>query len=687
MMCKLILTSIAISVVLSSSLCYAQTSLRIFEIQGADSVSPHINKIVTTSGVVTASYNGKNQLKGYFIQDTVGDGNENTSDGMFIFDDNKNTSIALGDFIKVTGTVKEYFKLTELAELTSIRTLSTKNHPIKPVEVALPLKKEAWEKFEGMLVHFKQKLTVTDNFYLGQYGELSLSAASRLYVPTEIVDPNDEFAQNTSFEGTSNIAAIIEQESRNNSNYVILNDGSTQPNPPVVPYLSKENSLRVGSKVLDLLGVVNFANNEYKIEPIDTPDFIYSDRPEVPSLGASSLKVASMNVLNYFNGNGTGGGFPTSRGAATLKEFERQRAKIVNAIKAIDADIIGLMEIENDGDGPLSAIQDLVNAVNEASGKVVYKQIADPRGARGNAGTDAIKVAIIYKPTSVTPIELSLSDTNVIHNRPPLSQTFVDNQSGVLSIIVNHFKSKGCSGAKGLDTDQKDGQSCFNAQRKAQASTLLKFIHRVQDASQDKDVLLIGDFNSYSEEDPLDLLRSEGMTSIIKNDYSYVFARQSGSLDHALVTPTLLPQVRGSAKWHVNADEPRVLDYGMKTNPSYLSSDAPYRFSDHDPVILGLSLAQDNLSNRDNSNGQYFNITQYDGSLKYRTLQEGTLELIIFDSRGKAVGQHNQYVGVGEGNLTIDSSIIQRPGLYLYKSIFKNSSGSVLSAGKFMQGE
>ena len=225
-----------------------------------------------------------------------------------------------------------------------------------------------------------------------------------------------------------------------------------------------------------------------------------------------------------------GGGFPTERGANTLIEFNRQRSKIISAIKNLNADVIGLTEIENDGDGVLSAIANLVSGLNDSTASGTYAYILDPKGANGNSGTDAIKVAMIYKPSIVTPVGLAKADTNIVNNRPPLAQTFtLNNNNEKFTVIINHLKSKGCTGASGSNNDQGDGQGCFNDQRKQQATELLAFIDSLKKSSGVADIISVGDYNAYGEEDPLDILRAGGLTDLLPGSYSYEFDGQSGS--------------------------------------------------------------------------------------------------------------------------------------------------------------
>ncbi len=251
--------------------------------------------------------------------------------------------------------------------------------------------------------------------------------------------------------------------------------------------------------------------------------------------------------------------------------------------------MVGLIEIENDGNGPTSAIADLVNGLNAAMGPGTYAFINDP--ATG-VGTDAIKNAIIYKPAVVTPQGAALSDTDVIYNRFPIAQAFRLNANGeVFVFVVNHFKSK--RSGSGDDGDKGDGQGRSNFTRKQQATALLGFIDELE--AIDADVLTVGDYNAYIQEDPIDILLSGGLVNLLDqpDTYSYIFNNQSGSLDHALVTPSLSSQVTGAAKWHINADEPNFADY---TSENAVYQNNPYRSSDHDPILVGLRLITPTIS-------------------------------------------------------------------------------------------
>jgi predicted extracellular nuclease len=238
-----------------------------------------------------------------------------------------------------------------------------------------------------------------------------------------------------------------------------------------------------------------------------------------------------------------------------------------------------------------------VDALNQAIGSKTYAYVAKPAAT----GTDAIRVAMIYKPAVLTPVGGALSDGDAVNNRPPMAQTFKVNANGAkFSLIVNHLKSKGsCGGATPGDTDSGDGQGCWTATRVQQAKRLFTyFIPTVVAAAGDPDVLAVGDFNAYGHEDPIAYLTDNGMVNELERfvrpngtPYSYVFDGQSGYLDHALASSALDPQVAGVTEWHNNADEPDAIDYNLGDTADDPYVNNPFRASDHDPVVVSLNLA------------------------------------------------------------------------------------------------
>ena len=565
------------------------------QIQGSEPASSYNGVVMTTQGVITAKVGS-----GFFLQDLNGDGDPSTSDAVFVF--GAQTPAVVGDLVKVTGTVDEYKpsgatrSYTELKDVSAVTRLGG-GYSIAPANVGLPNADLA--RVEAMLVRFTTPLTVNQNKYLGERGELTLSYGRR-------ENPTNRYPA-----GSPEAAALLAE---NAANEVVLDDG-VFTTPATIPYLAADGTVRSGDTVTDLTGVLDFGaigggGAAFKLQPTETPVFSRTnERLPAPVLPAG-VKVASANVLNFFttftdgkdawgrSGQGCTIGSRTSasecRGADNTAEFLRQRDKIVASLKNLDADVVGLMEIQNNGD---IAATYLVEQLNAAYGKTTYAVVPKPAAT----GTDAIRVAMIYKPAAVSLVGGALSDGDAVNNRPPMGATFKSLASGgKFSVIVNHFKSKASCGGAGVgDTDPGNGQGCWDKVRTSQAQRLATyFIPQVVAAANDPDVLVIGDLNAYGFENPINYLTgSAGLVNQIERfvrphgtPYSYVFDGQSGYLDHALASSSLSGQVAGAAEWHNNADEPEAIDYNLGDTPQDQFTMDPYRASDHDPVVVSLNL-------------------------------------------------------------------------------------------------
>ncbi len=587
----------------------------IYQIQGSG-MSAAITGNVATKGVVIGDYEGASPaLRGFYIQDVSGDGNAATSDGIFVFNANNN-NVNLGDLVRVAGTAAEFQDQTQISA-SSITKCGTGS--ITPVNVTLPFPDLNYaERFEGMLVKFPQTLYVTEHFQLGRFGQVVLSSSARLQQPTNVVAPG---------------APALAMQAQNDLNRIIVDDELNNQNPDPIRFgrggnpLSASNTLRGGDTVTNLVGVMTYtwsgnaaSGNAYRVRPVNAmgggvPNFVAANpRPTTPASVGGTLKVVGMNLLNYFNTFGTGactlgvgGGATDCRGAENTTEFDRQWQKTVAAIVAMNPDILAVNEIENDGYGPTSAIQDLVNRLNNAMGAGTFAFIdVDARTGQVNAmGTDAIKVGLIYKPSKVTPLGTAALNSvafvnggdSAPRNRPSLAQAFQQNSNNAKFVVnINHLKSKGSA----CDApDAGDGQGNCNIVRTNAANVLASWLATDPTGAGDPDILIIGDLNSYAKEDPVTALKNAGYTNLIETKvgasaYSYVFDGQWGYLDYALGTTSLTKQVTGVTEYHINADEPSVLDYNtnFKSAGQIVSLYAPdqYRVSDHDPVIVGLNL-------------------------------------------------------------------------------------------------
>jgi uncharacterized protein len=601
-----------------ADLC-TKTATPIYAIQGSGATAA-ITGPVTTRGVVVGDYEGASpNLRGFYLQDATGDANPATSDGIFVFN-GTDDSVTLGDVVVVSGTAGEFEGQTQISQAT-VATCGTGT--VAPTEVTLPMASAtAFERYEGMSVTMPQELSVTEHFQLGRFGQVTVSSGGRLVQPTNVVAPG---------------AAAIALQAQNDLNRVIIDDTLNSQNPDPIIWgrggepLSAANTLRGGDTTTGATGVLTWtwagnsaSGNAWRLRPVDQTGTgitfeAANPRPtSAPDVGGA-VQVAGMNLLNYFNtfdglpdrvDNCTGGvtGAPTDcRGADTQVELDRQTAKTVAAIAKVDADVIGINEIENDGYGSDSAIADLVDAVNGAVGAGTYAFIdADARTGQTDAlGDDAIKVGFLYKPAAVTPVGRTAVLNTVAfvnggdsapRNRPSLAQAWRSAVTGGVFVTdVNHLKSKG-SACDAPDTG--DGQANCAEVRTRSVGLLLDWLGSDPTGTGDEDVLLVGDYNSYAKETPIATLEAGGFTNLVEkyqgaDAYSYAFDGQWGYLDQALGSPTLVDQVTGVADYHINSDEPSVLDYNtdFKSAGQLESLYAPdeFRVSDHDPVLVGLT--------------------------------------------------------------------------------------------------
>jgi predicted extracellular nuclease len=559
----------------------------IFTIQGSGTSSPLSGTEVATEGVVVGDFQ-IGGLNGFYIQDATGDGDPATSDGIFIYAPGA-AEVAAGDWVRVRGDVYEYGGLTEVAA-AEVGVCSTGNS-VPPTALALPVTSlGAFEPYEGMLVTFPQVLYLAESFNFDRYGEIILTT-TRQSQPTALYAP-----------GSPEAAQLAQS---NLLGRITLDDGRSLENPDPALHPNGEpfdlsNLFRGGDTLQDVTGVLDYRYNLYRLQP--TRGAIYTTanlRLPVPEAVGGSTKVASLNVLNYFTTLDSGPDIcgPQQnldcRGANTPEELVRQRTKIIAALAAIDADVVGLIEIENELND--AALKDLVNGLNDALGASTYAYIDT-----GVIGTDAIKVALIYKPAAVIPAgAYAILDSSIdprfidTRNRPALAQTFFTQNGGVFTVAINHLKSR--SSPCGTGDDDPEQGNC-NGTRLLAAQALVDWLASDPTGSGDADFLILGDLNAYDKEDPIAALTAGGYTDLLRQfigemAYTYTFDGQLGYLDYALASPSLLPQVTGVTTWHINADEADLLNYDMTYKlpaQDALYEPNAFRAADHDPVVLGL---------------------------------------------------------------------------------------------------
>ncbi len=584
----------------------------IYEIQGDGETSPMVGQTVTTEGVVVGDFQDNDSpdsgnLNGFFIQDITGDDNELTSDGIFAY--YTPVDVQVGDTVRVTGTVAEYKELTEISPVGQVMICGTAPVP-DPISITMPLESPTvLEQYEGMQVTFPDTLTIAEYFNYDRFGHIVLSTERYMTFTAE---------------NEPNVALFAESIFEYNTNRIILDDSNSSQNPPLLRHpdgtaFTKDHYFLGGDLVSGITGLLdqNVDDGFYRVQPTTGATYTsVNSRPITPDIIEADLKIASFNVLNYFITLDDGvndvcgpSGTLECRGADTAEELTRQRAKILAAMAIIDADIFGLMEIENDrltGEG--NAVADLVAGLNAIPGGDAYDYIDT-----GTIGTDAIKLAIIYKTDSVTPIgEYQILDYTVdprfldTRNRPALAQVFMDNATDDEFVVaVNHLKSKGspCAG----DADLGDGQGNCNLTREAAAQALVDWLADTDIFPDVEKALIIGDLNSYDKEDPIVAIKLGADDTADTDDdyldlifekrgedaYGYVYDGKTGYLDYALANLAMVEAIVDVNIWHINADESDVFDYDMSYKPveqEALYSVDPYRSSDHDPVIITLDM-------------------------------------------------------------------------------------------------
>jgi predicted extracellular nuclease len=643
---------------------------RISEVQGSGGVSPLANRTATIEAIVVGDFqngdaDGRRNLGGFYLQEEAGDqdGNALTSEGLFVFEGSGalRANVNEGDRVRVTGTVTEFNGETQLS-VTSASAIEV----VAPGAVAdvgalaavlaLPTAgvigsvtagyQPDLEAYEGMLVTIPQTLTVTEQFNLDRFNEIELYASEGDGLGGAIDESADgrpyQFTQ-TNHPDAAGYAAHLQQvgartitydDGLNSQNQPIDNLDGFDPDDdgigvstanPAEPGYTTATAPRMGDTITGLTGVLGFGPaNTYRVRAVEDGDNSFAPtnpRPAEPEDVGGTLKVASFNVLNYFTTLNAGGATTANgfepRGANSAAEFERQTDKLVTAILGLDADVLGLVELENnfiEGSSG-NAVAYLVDELNAAVGEVRYDWI---RPGQDFVGGDAIAVGFIYKPSEVrvamnTTIEI-LDDTDAaaaalvpqstvggIFNgentsRAALAVTFEEIASGeTFTAVANHFKSKSGNGT-GEDADQRDGAGAWDNQRELAAEALTDWLGTNPTGTDDGDVLVLGDLNAYFQENPIDLLKAAGFENLqetrLENPYSYVFDGQVGSLDYILTNESLSRQVTGITEWHINADEADALDYNLDfgRNPYYFDGDVAARVSDHDPLLVGLDL-------------------------------------------------------------------------------------------------
>lgn len=347
---------------------------------------------------------------------------------------------------------------------------------------------------------------------------------------------------------------------------------------------------------------------------IPNVDLITEDGVVVPH----DLLVCTAN-LEYYLVENLGTGF----GPDNQTQHNKQKTKVLAGLSKINADIYGLVEIEQGQ----SALAEIASELTRLTGRN-FTYINDG----GSASGSYTKSGYVYCSDVVVPYGTLFNNNTGVNNRKKM-QAFDMVSTGERFIFsLNHFKAKSGTGT-GSDANKNDGQGSYNGSRVNEANSVLEYYrtYRTPSKYNDDDILIMGDLNAYAKEDPIRVLTDGGMTDLHRyfhadSSYSYTYHGQAGYLDHALCNNTMLAQVTGMAAYHLNSDESDDFTYD-KSNDQTM-----FRYSDHDPVLVGLKLGatfvtkEEVLSVEDvvvefpggkptiyDAEGGYFTLTSLDG--------------------------------------------------------------------------
>ena len=407
-------------------------------------------------------------------------------------------------------------------------------------KVEFPASFEAgWEQYVGKMVQITTPLYVCGNYY-----DSLILATERLYVPEEkAVGLAD---------GDSTQYWAIKKSNREKIISLSCN--------------IRNYEVRIGAVVKNLQARVVAPG---KLVTGATPKFINNKPEPKPKMPKKGLLVCAANIQNYFYDLG---GYAQRK--TTKKQQAMQTQKICKAFKQIDADIYALCEIQK-GD---SAAQMLVDAMNKMAKKERYAYVS-----HGWSNSDMISCGYIYRMDKVRPygdLQYAYKDTTSHYRYRLMACGFEEVSSGEKFVLnINHLRSKRGTGAES------------NEKRMANVDSLLVMLDKIEQEQVfgDSDVLLVGDYNAYTQEEPIQTLVRAGYADMVMRDasmgYSYVYHSEAGYLDRVFASESMAEQVKQVAVYHLNADY--FYSRGFKRG----LDDTMFRYADHDPILIRVELS------------------------------------------------------------------------------------------------
>lgn len=529
-------------------------------IQGAGESSPRLNEVVTFEGIVTGQSEDRNTrgaiFYSLFVQDAPGseDGDPATSDAIAVFHGPRRPPYVVGDRIRVTGQVTEYFGLTEIDDSgLRIELLDTEQPlpPAAPLQLPDEQVDEYFESLEAMRVQLPDALVVGPTY----------SGCGFAVAPGNVSTPITRQALDEVIDG---IVPILHHS-----------DVSCGAFPQV----------KVGDRVHGLQGPLTYHFEQFKIvhqfpEELRLTISDLSEPPQVPRIEANEASVATFNVHDHFDAkNDTGGDAEPIPAQEEVELKERKLAQTIAGALHCPT-LLAIQEVEN-----AVLLGSLARRLEPSCGflyDIAHRESVDARGIDLALMADPRRVQItsVSAEQHCSPLASGLPDVGVscpaaqepLFSRPPLEVDLRLDDDAYL-VIVTHFKSK------------REGEEETAARRLAQAGAVADRIRRRLQSNSEARIIVLGDFNDYERSAPMAALTREPLglqnTALqipLEQRYTYNFGGVSQLLDAILVSPALAPHVVSSGILHLNADYPAGWDDDLETG---------YRSSDHDiPFII-----------------------------------------------------------------------------------------------------
>jgi len=320
----------------------------------------------------------------------------------------------------------------------------------------------------------------------------------------------------------------------------------------------------------------------------------YVPNKQVVKPQKDELLVCAANIQNYFVHVG---GYATKRN--TQGQHALQCYKVASALTHINADLYALCELEQGDEAP----RELVDKMNELVRRDRYAFVVTDTVEK-----DTISVGFIYNKERLQPygpLLFAYDQTDSIwgiYAHRFMLQGWLELQTGQTFLLsLNHPRSR------------RGDSQLANAKRMHNTESILRLINMAQSRFYtDPDILLLGDYNGYAQEQPLQALVRAGYIDMVmvmdSLNYSYSYKGECGYLDRCYASPSMADQITSLKPLHWNTDYYYSAAYYSKYN--YKNHQIPketpkdirgwmspaakknllFRYSDHDPLLITIKL-------------------------------------------------------------------------------------------------